>query len=113
MNKPVSEIVKEVKDFCEYSYIFDEDVSIYDKNLNIYDCLNTTTPKFNKEPIRIEKINNNVKYHFDNNEWILLRISGTEPALRVFIEMEDINDVYENKKLLNTYINNLNKETIK
>ena len=63
--------------------------------------------------MKIERINNNVKYHFENNEWILLRISGTEPALRVFIEMKDKNDVYENKKLLNTYINNLNKETIK
>lgn len=109
MNKPVSEIVKEVKSFAEYNYIFDEDVSIYDKKLNIYDCLNTTTPTFNKEPVSIEKINNNVKYHFSNNEWILLRISGTEPAIRVFIEMKDINDVVKNKELLHSYIKNLSK----
>ena len=109
MNKPVSKIVKEVKEFSEYKHIFDEGFSTYDKHVDIYSCLNTSTPQFSKTPKRIEKINNNIKYHFDNNEWVLLRVSGTEPALRIFVEMEDYKDVELNKNIIASYIDNLSK----
>jgi len=110
MNKPVSDIVKEVKEFSQYEYIFEETKNNYDKNLNICECLNRDIPTFSKVPIRIEKINNNIKYHFENNEWILLRISGTEPAIRTFIEMKDSDEVNKNKKLLQEYIEEISKQ---
>lgn len=112
MDKSVSEIVKEVKEFAEYKHIFDEDFSTYDKNVDIYKCLNTSTPKFTKIPTKIEKINNNIKYHFDNDEWVLLRVSGTEPAIRIFVEMRDYKDVQLNKKIVSSYIDELSKQTI-
>lgn len=112
MNKPVSQIVKEVKDYASYNYLFDEGVIKYDKNLNIYECLNNSSPKFKKEPIKIEKINNNIKYHFENNKWVLLRISGTEPALRIFIEMSNKNEVLEYKEILNNYVKEINRQPV-
>ncbi len=39
------------------------------------------------------------KYHFENDQWLLIRASGTEPVLRVYAESKDEESV---KKLLNT-----------
>lgn len=39
------------------------------------------------------------KYHFENDQWLLIRASGTEPVLRVYAESKDEASV---KKLLDT-----------
>ena len=57
MNKKVSEIVKEVKAFCDYNYIFFEDYSYYDNKIDIYNMLTNNIPCFNKSLLKIEKVN--------------------------------------------------------
>ncbi len=42
------------------------------------------------------------KYHFENDQWLLIRASGTEPVLRVYAESKDEASV---KKLLDTATN--------
>ena len=42
------------------------------------------------------------KYHFDHEQWLLIRASGTEPVLRVYAESKDEESV---KKLLETATN--------
>jgi phosphomannomutase len=39
------------------------------------------------------------KYHFENDQWLLIRASGTEPVLRVYAESKDQESV---NKLLKT-----------
>lgn len=36
-----------------------------------------------------------VKYYFDDQSWISIRFSGTEPLLRIYMEMRDENEVKE------------------
>ena len=31
----------------------------------------------------------NIKFLFNDRQWLLLRLSGTEPAFRIFAEFED------------------------
>lgn len=41
------------------------------------------------------------KFHFDNNEWLMIRPSGTEPVLRVYAEAENMdftNEILENAR---------------
>ena len=44
---------------------------------------------------RIEKINrmDGVKFLFENNAWMLMRPSGTEPMVRIYAESENANDL--------------------
>ena len=44
---------------------------------------------------RIENINriDGVKFLFENNAWMLMRPSGTEPLVRIYAESENANDL--------------------
>jgi len=44
---------------------------------------------------RIQSINriDGVKFLFDNNAWMLMRPSGTEPMVRIYAESENVNDL--------------------
>ena len=44
---------------------------------------------------RIENINrmDGVKFLFENNTWMLMRPSGTEPMVRIYAESEDKDDL--------------------
>ncbi len=46
---------------------------------------------------RVENINrmDGVKFLFENNAWMLMRPSGTEPMVRIYAESEDVNDLEE------------------
>jgi phosphomannomutase len=52
----------------------------------------------NYKVLRAEDVDG-FKYHFDNDQWLLIRASGTEPVLRVYAESKDETSV---KKLLDT-----------
>jgi len=68
--------------------------------------------KLKKEPlkelsgIRIKQVDltDGVKFVFDNDGWVLFRASGTEPVLRVYVEMPEKEEVdmilQESKKLI-------------
>ena len=112
MNKPVSEIIKEVKDFANYKHIVNESTISYDKRINIKEYLTNNTPEFDTKPIRIERINNNIKYHFDNDCWVLLRLSGTEPVIRVFTETTSNNQTQSFNKALKKYIDNMSYQSV-
>lgn len=87
MDKPVSEIVKEVHAFCGYTYACVED-ELRLPAMPEEGAFARLTPDFGREVVRFEQLNNNYKWHFAGGCWGLLRLSGTEPVVRVFAEAE-------------------------
>ena len=88
MKKPVSAIVKEVHDFCGYTYSFAEDVMRFPVMPDA-DALAASNCAFGRDVLRTERIANNIIWRFSGNCWGLLRLSGTEPIVRIFAEAED------------------------
>lgn len=85
INKPMSVIIDEAKNFCGYSYALDEMYfEIKNKN-NIINILNSRIPNFNKEVVSVQK-EDGFKYVFKDNTWLLIRFSKNEPVLRIHTE---------------------------
>lgn len=83
MNKPISEIVKEVEEFAGYDlYCIEEELRFDGYEV----VLPSGKPNFFAEPINVAEYGGNVKYLFSSDEWALARKSGTEPVVRVFAE---------------------------
>lgn len=112
MQKSVSQIIKEVRDFAQFHYCIVEDTFSYNENYDIKNYLYNNTPSFPSKPIEVRKFGKNVKYIFENDEWAILRLSGTEPVLRVFVEMEtkEKTELYLN--IIKEYILDIEKEKI-
>lgn len=87
MGKPVSEIVREVHDFCGYHSVCAE-AELHLPALPDASRFARLQPAFGRETVRFEQLNNNFKWHFSGDCWGLLRLSGTEPVVRVFTEAE-------------------------
>ena len=84
MDKPVSEIVKEVRDFAEYNMVCKEE-SVTVSNLSVFNKIREISGDY-LGASRISLLNNNVKYYYKEDSWALIRASGTEPLLRLFVE---------------------------
>jgi len=95
MNKPVSEIIKEVYAFAEYKFCFaEETVEINDDKL--FDkFLSGAVKPYGNKPVAVKTLGRNVKYIFEDGSWSLLRASGTEPLLRVVAEAKNQKDIKE------------------
>ena len=84
MNKPVSEIVRQVEEFAGYKLCWKED-SCTVADMKVFDVLKTD----DGSDVGAEKVvafNRNVKYYFGGGAWALLRASGTEPVFRIAAE---------------------------
>ena len=46
------------------------------------------------------------KFFFEDGSWILVRLSGTEPMFRVYIETNSIEDLVELKELISEHFKN-------
>ena len=67
-------------------------------------ALRRKTPKFNREIKEKQVYGNNIKFIFDNDCWALLRFSGTEPLLRVFVEAESRVECDRIMKILKNFV---------
>lgn len=112
LDKSVSEIIKEVRDFADFHYCIIEDTLSYNENYNIKEYLYNNIPNFPVSPKEIRKFGKNVKYIFDNDEWAILRLSGTEPVLRAFAEMETKEKTLQYLQILRNFILDIEKEKI-
>ncbi|MCH5160564.1 MAG: phosphoglucomutase/phosphomannomutase family protein [Clostridiales bacterium] len=101
MGKPVSEIVKEVCDYAGYNGVCIEDeMRFADGVIRIPDGM----PEFSLDIVRIEEYNNNIKYHFGNGQWALIRKSGTEPVVRLFVECNSATAARVNSRKLREFL---------
>jgi len=107
MKKPVSQIVKEVRDFAGFYHTCIESSISYKDEKRVLSYLDNETIAFPEPVIRVEKLNRNIKYIFANDSWILLRRSGTEPVLRIFVEMESKEKAEKYLQILNDYVKNI------
>ncbi len=100
MDKPVSEIVNEVKTFAGYDYHWAESTCTV-SDMKVFDVLKKDDGK-DIGAVKAHAFNNNVKYYFSDNCWALLRASGTEPVFRIAVEMREekaASDMIEKLKL--------------
>lgn len=109
MKKPVSEIVKEVKDFaCYHSYEYESFVTYpSSKEDFIEEYLEKNDPNFDIPLIRKEHTGRNFKYYFSDHEWGLLRLSNTEPALRLYLELDDEKLLLEEEKRIKEFVSRI------
>ncbi len=91
MGKPVSEVVKEVKEFANYHHEFVEDaVSFEGEPQKVMSYIESNDYSFAFPCLKKERISNNIRFWFDDNCFMLIRLSGTEKKFRVFAEMKDV-----------------------
>ena len=64
-------------------------------------------PTFDLEIIKYERYGRNFKFTFPNNSWVLIRLSGTEPAFRIFVEIEKEEDGHKLLADLKQYVDNI------
>jgi phosphomannomutase len=104
MGKPVSEIIQEVHDFAGYRYVCVEDEIRFDTEEGIVEFISSHTPEFDRKLLKTEHFNRNFKYYFENDCWALIRLSGTEPVFRVFVECESEQAAKDNVERLRKLI---------
>ena len=106
--KPVSEIINNIKKEADYHHYFCEDYLTLTVDVDkVIDYLNKNQPKFSQKLVRFEHFTRNFKFYFDNESWMLIRLSGTEPAFRIFAEMENKKDAEACVLELKNYIENV------
>lgn len=90
LKKPVSQIIQELKDSVHYDYIASEDFITLNVDAQmVLSYMKEHMPKLSKQFEKVNVFGRNLKFLFDNRQWLLLRLSGTEPAFRVFVEFKD------------------------
>ena len=104
MDKPVSQIVEECHNFANYNYCTSEDQMKIPESDRYKMALRYKNPKFNREVKEKQVYGNNIKFIFDNDCWALLRFSGTEPLLRVFVEAESRVECDRIMKILKNFV---------
>lgn len=100
LKKPVSEILKMVQEESGGSYEFKR----IDKKFSVngYDELKEkTTDELTKNPpqevagkkVVRTRVEDGLKFYFEDDAWLLIRFSGTEPKLRLYAEAKTTNEV--------------------
>ena len=90
LNKPVSRIIRDLKKSVYYDYHFSEDQITLDVDAQkVLEYMANNLPKLSLKYEDVKIFGRNIKFLFEERQWLLLRLSGTEPAFRVFSEFED------------------------
>ena len=107
MKKKVSEIIQEVRDFASFHHVDIEEQISYKNEEKVLRYLREKSISFDEPFIERKIIDKNIKYIFANDSWVLLRCSGTEPVLRIFIEMENAEKAEKYLKIVEEYIKDI------
>ena len=87
---------------CGYIHMEERDYKFsVEKKQEIYETL-MEHKQLPELPYEIERISylDGCKVYFKNGGWVIARFSGTEPLLRIFCEMQDMESA---KKICNLY----------
>ena len=103
INKPLSKIVEEVKEFCGYTSTFTGSAVKVVNRKKMEKALLKLSPKFSYKPKEISHMDG-TKYFFDDGSWVLLRFSGTESVLRYYMEFSTEIECERNLKAILNFI---------
>ena len=104
-NKPVSQIIDDLRKEVGYDYYFHEDsMQLSVEPSLVKERIKKDNPSFNQKIIKIDSYQNNFKYYLDDNSWFLLRLSGTEPVFRIFAETKNEDKALEIVKEIRDYV---------
>jgi len=88
MKMPISKIIEKVRNFTNFHNVYyNKEIHYKNKDVTIKKIENGLIDFIDHN--RIEKYNANYKLFLKNDNWIVFRFSGTEPVLRIVIEMDD------------------------
>ena len=105
LQKPVSQIIKELKQFAGYDYYFMEDFITLDADAQkVLQYMSNNLPNLSLKCDKVNIFGRNLKFLFNDRQWLLLRLSGTEPAFRLFAEFKDQEKANELVNELKKYI---------
>ena len=94
LNKPFSEILNEVLQFANNynKVIYDEQYTYNNLQKQVIDDLLFNQKVLPEQTLKIKNvvITDYVKIFYANGDWVLVRFSGTEPILRIFVEADDL-----------------------
>lgn len=107
INKPISKIVEEVKDFAGYISTYVEGNTIVNNKQKFLKIIKTKQPKFAYKPIEV-KFGDGVKYIFEGGNWVHIRFSGTENLLRYHVEFTTEIECERNTKAILNFVNDIN-----
>ena len=108
IKKPFSEIYNEVKESCGYfSTYINGDVKIPNKK-KMEKALKKTSPTFSYKP-KSKSNKDGVKFVFEDGSWVLIRFSGTENALRYYMEFATEIECERNLKAVMNFIDKYGK----
>ena len=86
---PVSEIIANIKKSVGYKYCCSEDLIALDVDAQeVIKYMRENLPNLSIRYEDVKIFGRNIKFLFKDRQWLLLRLSGTEPAFRVFSEFE-------------------------
>jgi phosphomannomutase len=104
--KKLSELIDEVTALTGHFAIERMDVEL-NKNLRnkiMEQCKNNHFTEFGNYLITKVEDLDGYKYHLGDNQWVMIRASGTEPVLRIFAEAADHDTV---KSIINAVVNTI------
>ena len=108
LNQPVSKIISSIKKEVGYDYFFNEDEIVLDVDAKeVLKYMSNNLPKLSSKFEDVRIFGRNIKFIFTDKQWLLLRLSGTEPMFRIFSEFKDkeVGDKLTNE--LKKYINSV------
>ncbi len=95
--KPLTELIKEVYDITGEFWFERNDMHIEEKTKLkvIENCNKNAYKEFGKyKVIRMEDLDGH-KFFFDENRWLMIRASGTEPVLRLYAEAKNKAEAFD------------------
>lgn len=105
LHKPVSEIISDLKKSVGYDYYCSEDSILLDVDAQkVLTYMREKLPNLSLKYQDIQIFNRNMKFLFEDNQWLLLRLSGTEPSFRIFTEFKNKSDAETLVKEVKEYI---------
>ncbi|MBE5757505.1 MAG: phosphoglucomutase/phosphomannomutase family protein [Clostridiales bacterium] len=108
INKPLSEIVQEVKNSCEYTSTYIENQINFLNRNRIIKALNKKTPAFSYKCKKTTS-KDGCRYEFEDGSWVMIRFSGTENLIRYYIEFATEIECERNIKAIEKFIEKYDK----
>ena len=105
INKPLSKIVSEAKDFCGYISTYIENESYFINRKRLLKAIKKSPPSFSYKPTNIIYYDDGgCRYEFEDGSWIVIRFSGTENVLRYYVEFPTEIECERNIKAIKKFI---------